>query len=272
MTTTSHTLYRFFDKSGQLLYVGRTINPGRRWRDHEKTKPWFDAVASLTREVHESAEAVDLAERTAIATESPMCNIALNPGARRVPPAALTPAPDPTEANAVTRRWAALQLDAEEIAELGSCLGDETVCECSACHNRRLAGFEDIRAKYDWHPDLMAELQMVEEKYYAGHWLSDWYYDFFDIEMFARGRLVEESTLRALPAYVDLGEQIATVDCPFCFRTHRHLLTAGMPIDRPLDAGCESQAGGRYVVFDDWMDVQEALSAWGEASAKVRAA
>lgn len=31
-----HTLYRFFDADGALLYVGRTIAPADRWRTHER--------------------------------------------------------------------------------------------------------------------------------------------------------------------------------------------------------------------------------------------
>lgn len=74
----THTLYRFFDADDQLLYVGRTINPGRRWRDHEKQKPWFDAVAKVTREVLPSALLLAEAEQVAIETEHPLHNIIMN--------------------------------------------------------------------------------------------------------------------------------------------------------------------------------------------------
>lgn len=80
-----HTLYRFFDRSGQLLYVGRTISPANRWRTHERKSSWFDAVASVTRDVFPTADAVDRAERTAIATEAPIHNIRLKPAPEPTP-------------------------------------------------------------------------------------------------------------------------------------------------------------------------------------------
>lgn len=39
-----HALYRFRDDSGALLYVGITNNPGRRWTEHQKSKPWWHQV------------------------------------------------------------------------------------------------------------------------------------------------------------------------------------------------------------------------------------
>lgn len=266
---TTHTLYRFFDGTGELLYVGRTVSPSRRWREHERGAAWYDAVASMTREVYPTAEAVDQAERVAIAAEEPMHNIALNSAVQR---AGVTKRPTPPVDVPATlaSRWALLGLDADDIAELADCLGDETTCECPACHDRRLCGLEDARSKYDWHPDLEAEIDEVERRYYAGHDLTDWYYDYFDIEMFARMRLASESRERPIPAYVTLGDQTAGVDCPICFNEHKHVLMAGMALNKPLEAPCRD--GSFYTLVDDWDDMQMALEAWGKLSARAVAA
>lgn len=34
-------LYRFYDALGDLLYVGISWNPGRRWEAHRKTSRWW---------------------------------------------------------------------------------------------------------------------------------------------------------------------------------------------------------------------------------------
>jgi DNA-binding GntR family transcriptional regulator len=67
-------LYRFFDATGQLLYVGVSGNTETRWRQHAESKPWWSDVADKTTEWLDSrAEALD-AERTAIRTERPLHN------------------------------------------------------------------------------------------------------------------------------------------------------------------------------------------------------
>lgn len=266
MTAEPHSLYRFFDAGGTLLYIGRTINPGRRWREHEKSAHWYPAVASVTREVFPTAEAVSLAERAAIVAEGPLYNIAHNPGA--VPPTRpLMPLPNEEESLAV--RWAAAGIAPEDVAE---CEQDPTICECEGCHQRRLVGLENLRAKYDWHPDVSSEIDSVERRYYEGHDLFDWYYDYFDVEMFGRMRLTGESATRPLPAFAELDDRSATVDCPFCFDTHRHFLTPGLPLSTPFEAPCDRVPRGRYVLFGDWLDMRNALDVWGRESARERAA
>jgi hypothetical protein len=42
------TLYRFYDASGRLLYVGIAGNPGRRFAQHGRDKSWWSQVASST--------------------------------------------------------------------------------------------------------------------------------------------------------------------------------------------------------------------------------
>lgn len=71
-----HFLYRFWNADGQLLYVGETNDPMRRWREHSQTKPWFSEVVTFTRESFPDREAARKAELAAIRTERPQYNIA----------------------------------------------------------------------------------------------------------------------------------------------------------------------------------------------------
>lgn len=73
---TGHCLYRFWDADGQLLYVGETNDPMRRWREHQQTKPWFCEVVTFTRESFPTRETAKAAEADAIKTENPKYNIA----------------------------------------------------------------------------------------------------------------------------------------------------------------------------------------------------
>lgn len=75
--TTAHALYRFRAADGTLLYVGITINPGRRWRAHQR-REWWHEVASITVEKHPDRAAVLAAERAAITSESPRYNVTHN--------------------------------------------------------------------------------------------------------------------------------------------------------------------------------------------------
>lgn len=247
-----HTLYRFFDTAGSLLYVGRTISPARRWREHEKNSPWFTAVAKVTRQVFATAAEVDQAERRAIATERPIHNIALNPHASTVAAPILLP----DEEESLRTRWTAAGIPADEGSE---CLGDYTVCECAGCHARRLVGFENLEARFGFHPTIAAAIDAVKRDYYAGHEIIDWYYDYFDIEIFAPEHLRADSQDCPTPAYCRMGDRVATVECPFCSREHRHFLTTGASLDEALVSPC----GGRYVLFDDWLDAIEAHHKWG---------
>lgn len=68
-----HVVYRMFDATGRLLYVGMTGELGKRLSSHAD-KVWFLAVTTITFERHPNyAEAV-LAEQEAIRTESPLHN------------------------------------------------------------------------------------------------------------------------------------------------------------------------------------------------------
>lgn len=72
-------LYRHFDASGRLLYVGISISAMARLAAHEAAV-WFDDIARVDVERHPSRDAALTAERHAIRTEKPLHNIAQTAG------------------------------------------------------------------------------------------------------------------------------------------------------------------------------------------------
>ena len=74
------TLYRMFDGSGQLLYVGvtATVRGATRFGEHAKGKWWWPDVKALTVEHYMTREAAESAERRAIQSEAPLHNIVHN--------------------------------------------------------------------------------------------------------------------------------------------------------------------------------------------------
>ena len=71
-----HALYRFYDAREELLYVGITDEPWRRWREHVRTKPWYPRVKHQAITWYEDKAAAEAAEREAIRSECPRFNIA----------------------------------------------------------------------------------------------------------------------------------------------------------------------------------------------------
>ncbi|MCW2918548.1 MAG: hypothetical protein JWN52_6616 [Actinomycetia bacterium] len=89
MTRTA--LYRFYDASDVLLYVGITDNPRQRWLAHKSQKSWWQDVADKAVEWHEDRESAERAERIAIGREKPLYNIQNAGGLRRrIDPAEIT--------------------------------------------------------------------------------------------------------------------------------------------------------------------------------------
>lgn len=72
----TQTLYRFWDADGVLLYVGISVRPWQRWREHRGDKPWWEEVVSVTLESFATREEVAAAEAIAIRSEGPRHNIA----------------------------------------------------------------------------------------------------------------------------------------------------------------------------------------------------
>lgn len=87
-----HVLYRFFDTAGDLLYIGITNDPGRRWGRHAGDKPWWNEVDRIELERHPDRPTVLLAERDAIKAEYPRYNVVHAPPA---PIAPTEPGPKP---------------------------------------------------------------------------------------------------------------------------------------------------------------------------------
>jgi predicted GIY-YIG superfamily endonuclease len=77
---TGHSLYRFYNAAGKLLYIGITGNPKTRFADHRKKKLWWPEVA--VREIchYPTRTAVLAAERAAIKAERPVHNVIYNSG------------------------------------------------------------------------------------------------------------------------------------------------------------------------------------------------
>lgn len=75
---TPHALYRFYDASGVLLYVGITADPGARFKQHRNDKEWWTEVANIRIEKLPTRIAVLEAERTAIREERPLWNVTHN--------------------------------------------------------------------------------------------------------------------------------------------------------------------------------------------------
>lgn len=71
-------LYRFYDGAGDLLYVGISVRPWSRWKQHKGQKDWAEDVATSTMEWFDTRKAALNAEREAIVTEEPRYNVVHN--------------------------------------------------------------------------------------------------------------------------------------------------------------------------------------------------
>jgi predicted GIY-YIG superfamily endonuclease len=76
LDTRPHILYRFYDRTGVLLYVGITVDFEQRWRQHSKGRDWWSKVDHTATRVEYCLgrrAALD-AEREAIKAEKPLHN------------------------------------------------------------------------------------------------------------------------------------------------------------------------------------------------------
>lgn len=80
-------LYRHYDPTGRLLYVGITNDYRRRCAQHADDKPWWQLVdpGRSTCQTWPNRAAAELAEVEAIRSERPVFNIAHNERALRRP-------------------------------------------------------------------------------------------------------------------------------------------------------------------------------------------
>ena len=67
-------LYRHYDSSGALLYVGQTLNPLGRLAVHKTKSAWFSLIAKIEIQNFDTRELVIDAEKIAILTERPLHN------------------------------------------------------------------------------------------------------------------------------------------------------------------------------------------------------
>lgn len=67
-------LYRHFDASGRLLYVGISLSPTYRLSQHRVCSPWFSQIANITVEWLPNRLEALKAERSAIQSEGPEYN------------------------------------------------------------------------------------------------------------------------------------------------------------------------------------------------------
>lgn len=67
-------LYRHFDRNGELLYIGITSDPVRRWGQHLEASPWARLVSDVTVHWLDSREKALAAERRVIGRERPLFN------------------------------------------------------------------------------------------------------------------------------------------------------------------------------------------------------
>jgi predicted GIY-YIG superfamily endonuclease len=68
-------LYRHFDKTGALLYVGIAVDPRKRESAHRSGSEWAPKIHRIELEWFDNRHAARAAERAAIATERPKFNI-----------------------------------------------------------------------------------------------------------------------------------------------------------------------------------------------------
>lgn len=69
-----HHVYRFFDETGRLLYVGATYNLPQRLAKH-RARHWFRHVRRQEVTTYPERRAAFAAEREAIRSEKPLHNL-----------------------------------------------------------------------------------------------------------------------------------------------------------------------------------------------------
>lgn len=68
-------VYRFYDGHGDLLYVGISWNPFRRWGRHRRATSWFGQAALAVVDVYRSEREALRIEREWIRNASPTWNV-----------------------------------------------------------------------------------------------------------------------------------------------------------------------------------------------------
>jgi len=71
----NHYVYRIFDRTGRLIYVGCSHDPETRMYTHRRIMWWAPQIARIKMTVHPSKDAGHLTERSIIDTENPRWNV-----------------------------------------------------------------------------------------------------------------------------------------------------------------------------------------------------
>lgn len=74
IATKPATVYRMFGTSGELLYIGVTVNLAQRTALHRSQSPWWPEVATVTSEDFGDRLDAEVAESLAIRNERPVYN------------------------------------------------------------------------------------------------------------------------------------------------------------------------------------------------------
>ncbi|WP_371646451.1 GIY-YIG nuclease family protein [Streptomyces mirabilis] len=93
MSAEPTALYRLYDAGGDLLYIGITDCPERRFKQHRNTKPWWPKVSRKTTEWHPTRRRALAEEAAAVVAETPVYNVQYNPAA----PVPVSPHQPPTD-------------------------------------------------------------------------------------------------------------------------------------------------------------------------------
>lgn len=76
--TMENTLYEFYDKYNNLLYIGITDCFYRRLRQHYKTKTWYSMIANIRLFYFNSRDELEKEEKQRIINNKPLFNIIYN--------------------------------------------------------------------------------------------------------------------------------------------------------------------------------------------------
>lgn len=76
--STLYALYRYFDATGRLLYIGISGDLAVRDTSHISRSRWMELTASSTVERYGTFEAVKRAEQEAVESECPLFNVQYN--------------------------------------------------------------------------------------------------------------------------------------------------------------------------------------------------
>jgi predicted GIY-YIG superfamily endonuclease len=71
----AHKLYRHFDETSQLLYVGVSLSVAQRLAQHRDHAHWFERITRVEMQSFDTRDQALAAERMAIQTENPLFNI-----------------------------------------------------------------------------------------------------------------------------------------------------------------------------------------------------